>query len=42
MVFSGQDIFTEKDLRLEKAGKTSSIPEDATVPDSAYRVRATP
>ncbi len=42
MVFSGQDIFTETDLRLEKAGKTSSIPEDATVPDSAYRVRATP
>lgn len=42
MVFSGQDVFTEKDLRLEKAGKTSSIPEDATVPDSAYRVRATP
>ena len=38
-IFSGKDTFTEKDIRLERSGKTSYIPEDTSLNTSSGTVQ---
>ena len=40
VIITGKDTFTDKDIRVEKAGKTSSLPEDPSVGDAGSPVQA--
>lgn len=38
VVFTGKDAFTEREIRLEKIGKTSNLPEDKSMTSSSFWV----
>ena len=39
-VFTGKDVFTGQEVRIEKGKKTSNIPEDVSISTSGYNVQA--